>query len=215
LIGTDYEPADAVTTDNPQRGITWTDIIVVAVLMLVAAILGTFQMATSSVWLDESSSVAIAGRDLADLWIHVTRVELNGGLYYLLLHAWMGVFGQSEAAIRSLSVLFTVASVPVVYATARLLFDRWVAFGATLIVVTSAFIVAYAQEARAYSMAFFLTSLATYLFVLGVRRPTWPRWLFYAVVAALENRQEGVDDAGLSSAIPAGDDGDGAGLKGK
>ncbi|MEX1073169.1 MAG: glycosyltransferase family 39 protein [Chloroflexota bacterium] len=153
--------------------------------MALAAGLGVLQLGAESLWLDESSSVAIASRAPADLWTHLTRVELNGSAYYLLLSGWMALFGQTEVAIRSLSVVFAVATVPVIYATGRLLFDRWVAVAATLVLVTSAFVVSYEQEARAYAMALFLTSLSTFLFIRGLQRSTWPTWLLYVAVAAV------------------------------
>jgi mannosyltransferase len=174
-----------VTPSVSWRDLTRADLLGVAALMGLATALGILQLGTESLWLDESSSVAIASRAPAELWNHVTRVELNGSIYYLLLHEWMSLFGQSEAAIRGLSVIFSVAAVPFVYLTGRMLFDRRIAFAATLILVTSAFIVSYEQEARAYALALFLTSLATFLFAWGLRRPTWLAWLLYVAVAAL------------------------------
>jgi mannosyltransferase len=161
------------------------DLLAVAALMALAALLSVLQLGTESVWLDESSSVAIATRPPLDLLAHVSRVELNGSIYYLLLHPWIAIFGQSEAAIRALSVLCVVLAVPFIHLTGRMLFDRRVALAATLIVVTSAFIVSYAQEARAYALALLLTSIATFLFVRGLRRPTWFTWLLYAAFGAL------------------------------
>jgi mannosyltransferase len=161
------------------------DVVAMAALMGLAGLLSVLQLGTESVWLDESSSVAIASRPPLELLAHVSRVEMNGSIYYLLLHPWIAIFGQSEAAIRSLSVLCVVLAVPFIYMAGRMLFDRRVAFGATLIVVTSAFIISYAQEARAYALALLLTSIATYLFLRGLRRSTWLTWLLYAAFGAL------------------------------
>ena len=36
-------------------------------------------------------------------------------LYYLLLHGWMAIFGETEAATRALSLVFALVAVPVAY----------------------------------------------------------------------------------------------------
>ena len=55
-------------------------------------------------WRDEAFSWAIASRGARIL--PLTARDFNPPLYYLLLFAWMQVFGSSEIAMRSLSVLF-------------------------------------------------------------------------------------------------------------
>jgi mannosyltransferase len=154
-------------------------------LTALAAGLGLVDLGTKSLWLDEGTSVAIAGLDWRHLWLESTVYgEANMSLYHVLLHLWLA-FGQSEAAIRSLSVLLAVTTVPFFYLLARRLFDSHVAVTATSLLVLNAFFVHYAQEARGYSLVLFLVTCSSYLFVRALDRLTWASWLLYAVVSAL------------------------------
>ncbi|HVF53719.1 MAG TPA: glycosyltransferase family 39 protein [Actinomycetota bacterium] len=83
-------------------------------------------------------------------------------LYYFLLHLWLHL-GDGEAFIRSLSLIFFVASVPLIYAVASRLAGTRVALVATVLLTLNQNAVHRAQEARGYSLTLFLVILATYL----------------------------------------------------
>src|SRR5688500_7158988 len=70
------------------------------VSMLVSLALGLSQ----SVWFDEAYSIMVAKQPIDQL-LHLSAVDTHPPLYYLLLKAWAGVFGWSEFALRSLSVI--------------------------------------------------------------------------------------------------------------
>ncbi len=72
--------------------------------------------------------------------------------YYLLLRAWMAVAGDSEAALRALSVLCGVALVPGLYATGRRFFDERVGLLAALLGAVLPLGVRFSQEARGYAL---------------------------------------------------------------
>jgi mannosyltransferase len=76
----------------------------------------------SGYWIDEGISVGIASHPLTD----IPRALIEDGsppLYYILLHGWIVLFGASEAATRSLSLLFALATVPAAWWGARSIFD--------------------------------------------------------------------------------------------
>jgi mannosyltransferase len=66
----------------------------------------------SGYWIDEGIAVGIASHDFSDI---PSTLVMDGSppLYYLLLHAWMGIVGEGEAATRALSLIFAVVAVPV------------------------------------------------------------------------------------------------------
>jgi len=65
-----------------------------------------------SLWRDEAFSILLSER--SPLWF-ITKV-FDPPLYYILLHYWMKIFGESEIATRSLSILgFALATVVVIY----------------------------------------------------------------------------------------------------
>jgi mannosyltransferase len=140
---------------------------------LVAA-LATYHLGAESLWVDEAVSVFVAWKDWPDLWSYVVGQEPNFGLYYLLLHAWI-MLGDSEWALRTLSVVAVVATVPVLFLLGEQLFGRPVAFLASVLFGINAFVVAYAQEARPYALALFLTTLCSYLFTRKSPRETTRR----------------------------------------
>lgn len=73
-------------------------------------------------------------------------------LHAVLLNRWMKVFGETDAAIRSLSVLSSVLAVAVLYWVVFVLFGRRTAFFSGMIHALSPFDIYYAQEARMYSL---------------------------------------------------------------
>ncbi len=83
---------------------------------------------------------------------------------------WTEWFGHSDAAMRSLSVVFGVASVPLLFGIGRRLFDWRVGLVAALLMAVSPYQVYYSQEYRYYAMflAFCLASMGLLLRGLGV-----------------------------------------------
>lgn len=110
--------------------------------------------------------------------------EINMTLYYLLLRLWIHA-NSGEAFLRGLSVIFSVATVPLLYALGARLFGRAAGLAAALLLALSAYQIRYAQEARAYALVAFLATLATLLLVRNLQQPASARWGAYSVVCAL------------------------------
>src|SRR3954451_2816509 len=66
----------------------------------------------SGYWIDEGVAVGISSHSFSHI---PATLSMDGSppLYYLLLHGWMGLFGESEAATRALSLVFALIAVPV------------------------------------------------------------------------------------------------------
>ncbi|MBK7382221.1 MAG: glycosyltransferase family 39 protein [Flavobacteriales bacterium] len=110
----------------------------------------------------------------------------NGILYLVVLHAWTDVFGNSNVAVRSLSLCLGLILLVVVYWSARSIFhDENVAVIALAIAAFTPLLVDYSQEARSYSMATILSLWSTVLFVRIIRqqRPVGATVLLYGVIA--------------------------------
>src|SRR5690242_4805071 len=84
------------------------------VVLAIAALLRSLHLGDKSFWMDEGVSFAINHLSWIDFLRISWRRELNMAPYYLLLRAWMK-FGTSEVFLRSLSVIFSVAAVAVIY----------------------------------------------------------------------------------------------------
>ncbi len=85
-------------------------------------------------------------------------------VYYLALHVWQ-VFGHSAIVLRSLSVLFALGAIPLVFVLARRLFGTAVAVTAAFVLALNVAYLYYATEARPYGIVFFFAACAMYLFV--------------------------------------------------
>lgn len=135
--------------ENPRT--RWT----LAALVLLAAAALRFA-ATSPLWLDEAQSAAIASRPLPGLF---AALRLDGAppLYYLLLHGWIGLAGGGAWAMRALSGLLSLATVPALWwALRRAGVGRDGAWAGVLLFATSPFAVRYATETRMYALLMLL-----------------------------------------------------------
>ncbi|HEX2073438.1 MAG TPA: glycosyltransferase family 39 protein [Geodermatophilus sp.] len=113
-------------------------------------------LAPPDLWLDEAQSVAIARRPLPDLF-EALRQDGAPPLYYLLLRAWTELFGTGSAAVRSLSGVLSLLTLPLAWRVARQLAGRRVATALVVLLATSPFAVRYASEARMYALVVLLT----------------------------------------------------------
>ena len=119
-------------------------------------------------WIDEAIAVGIASHEPGEIPA-LLRQDGSPPLYYLLLHAWIGVFGNGEAATRSLSLLFAALAVPAAWWAGNAAGGRRAGAVAAVIVAVCPFVGYYAQEARMYTLVAVLSLVAAAAFVQ--RRP--------------------------------------------
>ncbi|MDQ4130258.1 MAG: glycosyltransferase family 39 protein [Actinomycetota bacterium] len=132
--------------------------VVVVVAALWARGLGTWY------WIDEGLSVGIASHPLGALR-RVLAQDTGAPLYHLVLHGWMRLFGASEVATHSLSLLFAVAVVPAGLWAGWSLFDRRTGWTCAALAAISPFLAIYAVETRMYSLVTLLALLTTATFL--------------------------------------------------
>lgn len=95
----------------------------------------------------------------------------NSPSYYALLWGWIKLFGLSDFSIRFPSVLFSTLLVGLVFVFVRQHFgSERLALLSAFLTAIEPFFIAYSHMARNYSMSFFLTLLATHLFLLILER---------------------------------------------
>ncbi len=153
-----------------------------AVLTLLATVIASWRLSDAGIWLDESLSILSAHRD-----IRLVMRDNNMTLYFLALKGWLNALdaGHNVAAVRSLSVLTGVATVPVFFDLSRRLFGSGVARVSTLLIVLNGFFIQYTREARGYALATLLTVTATWSLVRLVQDGK-ARWAAsYGLLSAL------------------------------
>ncbi|HEX8744844.1 MAG TPA: glycosyltransferase family 39 protein [Thermoleophilaceae bacterium] len=150
-------------------------------LVVLAAALRFWRIGHQSYWLDEVFTVNLVNEDLAGMLKGVRETESTPHLYYALAWLWEKVTGDGEGALRSLSALFGIATVPVAYLAGRELFRPAVALTAAALVAVNPWLVWYSQEARAYALLVLLTGAALLFFLRG---RVWP-WALCSALAVL------------------------------
>ncbi|MGH9083723.1 MAG: glycosyltransferase family 39 protein, partial [Acidimicrobiales bacterium] len=139
----------------------------------------------SAMWLDEALTVDIARLPLHELPAYLSR-DGAPPLYYVLLHFWMGAFGTAPTAVRSLSGVLSVATLPVAWLGARRFAGRTVAWIVVAVLATAPFSVYYATEARMYALVMLLTGCGFVAVDRALRQPRPGNLVAVAVsVAAL------------------------------
>jgi len=123
---------------------------------------------TSSLWLDEALSVNISQLSPGEL-VRWLRHDGHPPLYYLLLHGWTEVFGTGDVAVRAMSGVFGLATLPLAWIAGRRRGGPVLAWVTVSVVALSPFAIRYSDEARMYSMVMFL-AFAGYLLVDDVMR---------------------------------------------
>jgi uncharacterized membrane protein len=107
-------------------------------------------------------------------------------LYFLLVRQWAVWFGDSVAAIRSLSAILSLLVFPAAYWLCWELFGTaqsgWIAIA---LLSVSPLHLLYAQEARQYSLWTVTILLATAALLRALRTQTRRDWVMYAVTIAL------------------------------
>ena len=118
-------------------------------------------------WIDEGLSVGIAHHAFTAI-PHLLREDGSPPLYYLLLHVWMGWFGDGERATHTLSLIFGLACIPLAYWLGRSIFgpfSGWICAG---LAAVDPYLTYYAQETRMYSLVAMLSFVAAGSYVHGV-----------------------------------------------
>jgi mannosyltransferase len=149
-----------------------------------AAILGTglslrlYRLGAESLWYDEAVSVLLAQKEVFSIVrLSGTALEANPPLFDILLRLWILAFGTSEVVVRLPSALIGAASIALIFALGKRIFDWNSGLWAALLLSLSTFHLYYSQEARVYSLMVFLGLLVLLFFIL-VREQ--PRVLFQA-----------------------------------
>jgi hypothetical protein len=137
----------------------------------------------SALWLDEALSVNIARLPLRSI---PGALAHDGAppLYYVMLHFWTAVFGTSDFAVRSLSGLISVATLPVFWLAGRRLGGPKVAWVVFFLALSSPFAINYATSARMYSLMILLCLLGYLAVSRALENPTLGHLTEVAAVTA-------------------------------
>lgn len=125
---------------------------------IVVCVLSSISLFTQSIRLDESQQIWISTKSVSTI-VSFVATDVHVPLYAILLHFWMQLFGSSIIAARVPSLLFFLATLPVLYITYKEAANEKIAGIATIAFASSPFLLWYSSEARMYTMFTFATAL--------------------------------------------------------
>lgn len=149
-----------------------------ALIVCFAAALGLalrcYGLASEPLNFDEGATLYFARVPLSYLWGDSARFEPNPPLFYATVHAFIWLFGDAAAVVRSASVMAGVLCIPAAAFIGRRLAGPRAGIAAALLVATSAAHIVTSQDARAYSLLTLaaLAAIAAEVWLLeAYRRP--------------------------------------------
>ncbi len=150
-------------------------------ILVIGFIVRWIDIAKSSIWHDEGYTMMLVPQAVGQI-ISRTGRDVLPPLYYVALHFWLLIFGNTPATARGMSLMFSLVCAVGVYYLANYLFDRRVAVVSAWLAALGPFLVRYSQEARMYSMTAALLTWGTYCFVRALEENRWRWWIGYAAL---------------------------------
>jgi 4-amino-4-deoxy-L-arabinose transferase-like glycosyltransferase len=156
--------------------------------LFLALSLRLVNIGTEPLWGDEILSLDVIQHfsgDTRGMLSYLREVEVHPPLFYLMMGPWIAAFGDSAAALRTPSLLFSLAVVALAYALAVSLFaDRRAGVLAAFVTALLPLQIEFGQEARPYAMLCFFGALTTLCLWRSLRGDG--RWVIgYAAASAL------------------------------
>lgn len=131
--------------------------ILLILIITLGAGLRIYNLGTESYWHDEFIMVRVASESLS--YIYNEALDGRPPVYVVSAHFWIKLFGTSETATRSLSAIFGIVSIPMMYLVGKQLYNRKLGILSAFLISVSQFQIYYSQEFRYYSLFFVSNSM--------------------------------------------------------
>ena len=154
-----------------------------------------FLLARLSAWPpheDETLALFVAGQPLDEMLGTVLGERGGAPLHFLLVHA-VATISPTLTALRLLSIVFAVASIPVIALLLARLTDRRTSLVATILVAASWVTLFHGIYGRMYSLFLFASALSFLAFIRAIsdnRKWNWALWAV-ATLATIATHQYG------------------------
>ena len=166
----------------------WAWLLALCGAVAVGATLRLYKLGAYGLWRDEAEAVFTAAAAWPLGITEVLRGDVHAPLYFHLLHFWVALLGRSEFAVRLLSALCGIVTLPLLYAAGRELFGqvrgRWVGLLAAWIGAILPLHVITSRTARMYGLLPLVALLALLAHHGALHRGRRWAWAAYALAAA-------------------------------
>lgn len=176
------------SADPVRRGQPFSppELAAISTIILGGAALRFFRLTFQSLWFDELFSVVFSRSSLAaTAIIEKYAGDVHSIGYPLVLHVWLRLFGDNDLAARSLSAVWGVIGIAVIYLVARRLGGPLLGLLAGLLVSVNAYHIAYSQEARSYALVFVFAVLSYLAFLVFLDDPGWKSAAVFGATVAV------------------------------
>ncbi len=159
------------------------EIALVLALLALAAGLRLWGLNDKSLSNDEAMDLRLAYEThFKDTLLFFNPYTIHPPLYFSTMHVWSHLFGMSELAVRSFSVVMSLATLALTYVIGR----RWLSWSAALVSLillsSSPLLLFWSQSIRPYAWFTFLVTLSMGLAYFAQEKPyqNW-RWVIYGL----------------------------------
>lgn len=134
-----------------------------------------------SLYTDEPYSVFIAQQSLSQIFAQSLQ-DSNPPLYLFLLHIWITIFGMSAIAVKSLSIVASIATgVMIALFAKKFLNVQTAVFGSVLFLLSNVQLY-YSHEARTYALLGLFVVCSFYVFLSLLHAPSKKKLVILAII---------------------------------
>jgi uncharacterized membrane protein len=189
-VSTVGEPGQAGPTDPAGERpatpalVTW---LALGAITALAVILRAVFVGDQSLGYEEVFTAQIVNKSsFAAVWHGVRATESTPPLYYLLSWLWVKLSAShSPTSLRMISLAAGSLTVPVSFLALRRFVGARLALVVAWLCAISPVLVSYSIYARSYALLVLAGALTVWALGALLERPSWRRWLLWAVSAAL------------------------------
>lgn len=169
--------------------------VLILIIFICALIVRVYGLFSYDLWFDELGTDLFAYDNIHRMaqlshldWTTIFKDRIyndpHSPIYYSLIYQVSRFFLTGES-LRILSVIFSLLALGVFYQLSRLFFNQKASIYALMVMAFNPVHIWYAQEARVYSLAVFLTIWMVYLFFRALNTDQWRYWIGFSVVGIL------------------------------
>src|SRR5260221_2097262 len=153
----------STTTVIKNRAFSW--VLLVALIIGLAFTIRVWNLTKESFWADEGWTMLLAkGPTIPDV-VQTMANDQHPPLYFVLMHIWIDLAGNSEFTTRFLSLAWSVLGVALIYRLGTDLFSRGAGAAAALMLALADNDTFLAQDARHYTQMATLATCLTFFFL--------------------------------------------------
>ncbi|MET9456709.1 glycosyltransferase family 39 protein [Streptomyces canus] len=177
------EPADE-EPEGPKGGRLATAVVFLVPTALAFALI-LHGIGDRQLWRDEHATWWAATLSFHDLSLLIRSIDVVFTPYYVLMHLWIAIAGDSPTAMRVPGAVAMAASAGLLALLGRRLFTTQVGLLAGLAFAVVPVTTRYGQEIRPYAFAVAAVLLSTLLLARALDKPSFKVWVAYTLSVPL------------------------------